>query len=268
MSGLAEAYQDGDIFTYGKNGVESDAKKGYFGVFDGEPDHKGWDKCTVEYAMNNDTRIKSYIRGQILRFSDSIVDDTEEIYQDLLMDLYKAEDYRLILDGPSASSLQSYVYKRLSYIISTFKSNMCNLRNTRKNSTVKDEDGEYIDIFDVIPDSRDDFEQVLYSDVESFLRPLETRRYEFGFDLFQIIYVGVVGNRMQMDVEQVYQVLALLNSTKADNIQDCYLKIMDDDEIASVVLAINKCKDISKLSEHVYGVEQIHNLLTALCNQD
>lgn len=248
-------------FTYEKNGVSSSSEIEYHGVFDGEPDKCGWDKSTVEYAIGHSKSLKTFIRNQIMRYSDSVYEDADEIFQELMLDLYKAEDFKIFDEGKLSSTVGNYVYKRTEYLVSTFKDKMCNVRRKRRNNVVKDDDGEYVEIFEFIPDDKDDYEQVLYDDVKSFLSPLEPRRFEFGFDLFQVLYISIAANKMRLSSDKVFNLLALLNSKDVSTIKEWYAALLGDEDIESVVLALNKCRDITPLEKYVFGVNQIKTML-------
>lgn len=264
---MSEGVCSSGTFTYRKNKVVSDMNIGYCGVFDGEVDKCSWDKQTIDWAIANEKKIKNFVRGQICRYSDSSYEDAEEIFQSLMLDLYKAEDF--LVGGEQeglASTVQNYVFKRAEYLVRTFKEKMCDVRRSRKDSQVKDEDGEFIEIFDLIASENNDYEGVIYSDVESFLIPLEPRRYEFGFDLFQMLYISVLGNRYNLNNEGCFKVLALLNDMDMTSVKEAYLKLRDDEEIMSVVLAVNNCRDIKPLEQRVYAVEQIQNILAKIAS--
>lgn len=256
-------------FTYknGRSSSDSSCRVEYFGVFDGEPDVSGWNKSTVDYAIKYSEKLKNFISSRIIKYSDSVIDDTDELYQEVLLELYKAEDFRAFdLDENSklSSTIANYVYKRTEYVISTFRDKMCNIRRKRCSNVVRDEDGESIEIFEFIPDGKDDYEYLLYDDVESFLKPLEPRRFEFGFDLFQVLYISIAANKMKINSDKVFKLLALLNSKEVYIIKQWYLELLGDEDIESVVLALNKCKDITPLEKYVFGINQLKTMLKNL----
>ena len=246
-------------FTYRKNEVTSDVRATFSGIFDEEEDNKlGWDKMTVKYANEHRKDLLRTIKHKIYSFSDSLIDDAEDVFGDLMIDLYKAEDYNMFVEGNITTGVGSYVAVRLGYIVQTFIKEAYDIRKNRKDVVVKDEDGETIEIFDTIPSYEDGYDRVLYAcDVENFLKPLEFRRYEFGIDLFQALYVRISGNILHMPDSLCHEVLSSLSGKSVAVIRDTLGRMMDDEDIISAVHAIDGAGTVDGIKPHVYGVEQV-----------
>ena len=260
MASMSGTEMDG-TFTYRKNNAESDISVSYTGLFDGEEEKTGWDKCTIAFVINQESRIKNHIKRYIVRFSDSLDDDAEELYQELTIDLYNAADYDSLGEGNITTGVQNYVYKRLSYIIKTFIKNMYGKRKNQKPNVIQDEDGEFIEIFDSIASKNDDYEDILYMNPDSFLKTLEPRRYEFGFDLFQILYIHMIGVNSHLKDTACWNIVAFLNSRDIKDVKDTYMKLVEDEDIVSAIHAINRCGTLEYLENYVYGIEQIKKVI-------
>lgn len=258
-SGLV--HTTGGTFTYRKGNVVTDIEMGYHGIFDGEPDKRGWDKCSIDYAMENEKKLVSYIRKMICKYSNSVMADSDDIYQDLLYDLYNAEDFKILEGAKMTSSVGNYVYKRLGFIIDTYRENVCRHKRMYKDNVVKDEDGELVDIFDSIASDVDDYEDLMYENVESFLEPLEIKRNFFGFDIFLAMYVSMLCTNFGIDMNKCLKIVSLLCHKDLCDIRDGYCKLMEDEDATNAVHALIKSKSLTALEKHVYGKEQIQNII-------
>lgn len=248
-------------FTYRKNSTVSDISVNYTGLFEGEEDKTGWEKQTIHYALGQEERLKSHIKKCIVGFSDSLEDDAAEIFQDLMIDLYGASDYDALGEGNIKTGVANYVLKRLGYIIKTYIKNMYTVRKNRVRNTIEDEDGDIVEIFDNISSGEDCYEDILYGNPDSFLRPLEGRRYEFGFDLFQVMYIHMVALEQHLNEQICWSLVSMLNNVDIKDVKDGYIKIMGDEDVVAVVHAINKSQSLESLERYVHGVEQIKRVI-------
>lgn len=248
-------------FTYRKGNVVTDIEMGYHGIFDGEPDKRGWDKCSLEYAMKNEGRLKNHIRRMISKYSNCVIEDSNDIYQDLVCDLYGADDFKIIDGVRMTTSVGNYVYKRLGFLIDTYREATCKDKTRRKDNVIRDEDGELVDIFDSIPSGTDEYDGVLYENVDSFLEPLEIKRNLYGFDIFMAMYVSMICTNNGIGREKCIKIVSLLANKDVCDIKEGYEKLLEDEEATSAVQAIAKSKTLSGLEEYVYGKEQIRNII-------
>ena len=213
-------------------------------------DVTGWDKSTIDYVSTHRSKIYSKIRGiaKNIRRNNIQTSDIEDIYEELLVYLYKSDDYNITKAMERSStntivSLEGYLNVCIKYCVVRYCTDMYNEEKSRVAETVFDDEGKTLSLFDTIPDTRSyDHENVIY-DLEALCRSCETLRYKYGPDLYLVWYVRLL--TLKSDNDSLYKdILSVLGISKRE-LSNIEKYAADDDLLVSLAKAID-----------VIGIEQ------------
>lgn len=205
----------------------------------------GWNKETVEYAIQNKGRIMSTMRGIAMKNHSRGIQkaDVEDMFSDLIMYLYDHDDYNLdkAIDRSSNGTIvgiEGYVFSCAKFCTSRF----CKDLNYRANNivgetTMSDSDTE-LSIFNSIADTKAEIniDSIIY-DLSTLCKGCEPMRYKFGPDIYLVWFVRLltagpnqdsifrgtlevlgISNRELAQLEQYNENTIMLSLAKAVNI--------------------------------------------------
>ena len=160
----------------------------------------GWDKETINFVMGNESRVKSQIRGiaKVLRRKMLQSADVDDIYTDLLMYLYKCDDYNLTKAIERSSSdrivsIEGYLNTFIKCCVQRKCTEMYNREKGIIYDTQQDPDDDRPGIMESIPDggSDDHFNSVVF-DLRGLCKSCESIRYKNGPDIYQIWFIRLL----------------------------------------------------------------------------
>ncbi|MEM4385952.1 MAG: hypothetical protein QXD03_05335 [Candidatus Anstonellales archaeon] len=162
------------------------------GLFDYN-DSGSWDKSTIEYVLSNENKVKEVIRSIALKRACKIhAEEIEDVYGELLLYLYKCDDYdinKAISNNGKVISLQNYVSSCAKYCLLRYLS----LKESVVDSNITNEDGESISLLDLVSDgwSEDDIQRDKLS-ISDVLDMYKSYRYYNGIDLYSVLYIKLL----------------------------------------------------------------------------
>lgn len=189
-----------------------------------ESDKIGWQKETVNFAMNNKSLICRFIRRNCKgRLQKSDVDD---IYSELMLYLSSAQDYDInkaySIDENGKESrvpIEGYISSCVKNCVRRFFSDHAKA-NKDVVSEVVVNDGKEMSLYDTVIDTSvaEDIED-LFLDIADTCQSCECIRYAYGVDIFTVAYISLLANLN--GVQKVPILLNLLGMSKRelDNIR-------------------------------------------------
>lgn len=241
----------------------------YSPLIEEEQSVSGWSKSTIDYINQNRSKVIKTVKGIAKSISKQTlqVADIEDIYSEILMYLYKCDDYNLskaIERSSSGSivSLEGYVnscikYCVIRYITTAYKVDKETVRE------YTDKDGKELSIFDTISDAKaSDFENLMF-DLDQQCKISEHIRYKYGPDIYLIWYVRLL--TMSNGTEEAYKdILNVLGVSKKEllNIEK---SAYQDDIMKNFAKSISNSgidKSINILEEYVYSANKIKEVVT------
>lgn len=234
-------------------------------------DTKGWVKETVNYCIKHKRDVERQIRGLAKGFRKQQLQtaDIEDIFSELMVYLYKCDDYNIekAIERSSTGnivSLEGYVNTCIKYAVIRY----CNSMNTDDKNLVPeeiyDENGKEVSIFNTIPDESANIDDGLDDyDLETLCRCYEPLRYRYGQDIYQIMYIRILTTFDRSG--KVYDnTLSLLGISKRD------LRGFDKDSEDSAIRVLAKAITLVSLEEatsilerYVYSAHSIREAILA-----
>lgn len=228
----------------------------------------GWCKSTIDYIEANRNRVVRTIKGIAKNISKQNLQsaDVEDIYSEILMYLYKCDDYNIekAIDRSSSGtivSLEGYVnscvkYCVIRYITTAYKVDKETVRE------YTDRDGKELSIFDTISDSKvADFERLIYS-MDQQCKMSEHIRYKYGPDIYMIWYVRLL--TMSNGQEETYKdILDVLGISKKE-LLSIERNAYQDDIMKNFAKSISNSgidESISILEKYVYSAQKIKEVV-------
>ena len=181
-----------------------------------EESTEGWDKETIEYIQNNRQKVMRAIYGIARSMGRRRLQttDIEDIYSQLLLYMYKTEDYDVLKatsgcgDG-RVLSLEGYINSCIKYCI--LRHIQEEGKEIRRRARNKVEDGRELELLDTVPDEEANelFDEILI-DLKEYCDMCEHSRYKYGPDIFLVWYVRLLtlGKREGL-YEKVLEVLGI-----------------------------------------------------------
>lgn len=155
---------------------------------------EGWDKDTIEFIIQNESKIRSFIQGRLKEYRKSNCKDVvDDIYSDLINNAFKYSDYDVsrAQKGDKIVGLEGYVNSLIKNSVKRW--NSVRGRDSKfSNSTLhKGTDDEDLSLFDIVEavESRDSFNFVNLEDFRATLEHLSHNRYILGIDIIELSYV-------------------------------------------------------------------------------
>lgn len=220
---------------------------------------KGWDKLTVDYVINNKDKVLKRIKALCSKYTNLCHMDIEDIYQNLLEYLYKAEDYNKIISDGIVVPLEGYLNNSIKNAIKRYVTKRAS--QVTYSDVVLNEDKE-LSIYNYIPDDSAELEieeKTMYN-LEDLCSYYEHQRYRYGFDVFMLFYVRLLTLRYNID-DLFDEIAKICIGNKKDLGNIDYNK---DEMFLSIAKAITLCgidKAISVLEKYVYGKDKIKDLI-------
>lgn len=225
----------------------------------------GWGKQTVQYAIENRSKVIKSLKSSIrLVYKSSLQEtDVEDIYSELIEYLSKTRDYDIEIatncskenEGSSIIPLDAYVNKCGQYVVKRYISTAyARTKEIVKEPTIESE-GKEVRILDIVPDPNTDtqFDNLCY-DINTAMKVLEHKRYSFGSDIYLIMFIKLLGIKFKQN-EKIRQVLSILGVSRKDLAEAERLAKKDSDFRYAInamsLLDIDKVLDIMK--GYVYG---------------
>lgn len=218
-------------------------------------DVSGWNKTTVDYVSSHRSKIYSKIRGiaKNLRRHNLQLSDVEDIYEEVLMYLYKSDDYNIskAMERSSTNnivSLEGYLNVCIKYCVVRYITEMYNEEKSRVPDTIYDDEGKSLSLFDTIPDTKTMDHNNLIYDLEALCKSCEILRYKYGPDIYLVWYVRLLTLRSEND--RLYKdILSVLGISKRE-LANIEKYSADDDMLVSLAKAVD-----------VVGVEEAINII-------
>jgi len=266
MHNLAYDNNDSVINTYENNGLT--IRSNFYDLKEVES-CKGWDKETITHVLKYRARIKGIIQYSMRRNGIQAV-EVDDIYQDLLNDLYEVDDYDILMENRSRSVFH-YISKRLEFIMHRVTTSYYKNKKLMSRNTLENEDGDETSIFDLLEaenrDEENTIQQIEYEDIEAYIDDIECRRYYFGFDIYQFFYV-FISLKDKVETSELWGAISVVCCVDIKDISSGRDEIYRNVDFRSFVLVLtmaDKDKVLSILGKYVYGKKQIDKLIAFEC---
>ena len=234
---------------------------------------EGWDKSTIDYIHNHEQKVKGTIVNVAKSLGKRFV-DVEDIYNEILIYLYKTEDYNFSKAMESSSDgtiipLEGYVNSCVRYCTLRFLTTQHKYeKNVRSEWTLND-GNELLSIFDKTSDQRVKLD---FSEVEYCMRTqceiCEHLRYKYGIDIFLLLYIRLL--TLKQGADGVYKEVLNALGISTEQLKDMRISsskdgVMTDFTRAISIVGIDRSIDI--LGEFVYAAKHIRRVVEELCSE-
>lgn len=248
--------------------MESLSKLVYSPLKEDESNTKGWNKDTVNFAINHKSTVMRYIftaaktYGKLLSRTES-----DEIYQRLLLYLYEASDYdinKAVQSSGYVVSLTNYVGACIKYCVVRELTQGYEHNSKYVDSVIKMDDGNEGSILESIEDDKTSIKDIM--NIEEFYnicRTYEYYRYFQDVDIFQLWVIKLLCIKYKRDEDFYNTILSLFVNRKGfmDDIQEDqkYCEIMHT--IASAIAVLGDEKALEVLKQFTYGYDIIEKAI-------
>lgn len=226
---------------------------------------ESWNKYTVEYLIENKSKVKVNIRKayKSIRKLSPTQEDVEDIYGEVLLYAYKAEDFDDMFVGRNNKivHIEGYINNFIDVCCKRdIKNNNDSGLGKKEYMVNKDKDGVEHDIYEKCDDYTSELEiEDIKDDINSVCKLLECKRYIFGEDIFLISYIKV----MTLDnIDKFYSILNVMG------ISENKLRDILNEETLKVLLS-NIPNDLTKavevLGKYVYGKDIVDVAIQVAC---
>ena len=229
----------------------------------------GWGKQTIDYINDNRNKVIKTIRGVAKSISKQPLQtpDVEDIYSEILLYLYKSDDYNLskaIERSSSGSivSLEGYINSCIKFCVIRYLTTAYKIDKDVMRESI-DSDGKELSIFDTISDeqSTSEFDKIFF-DLEQQCKSCEHIRYKYGPDIYLLWYVRIL--TMSEGLNEVFKdILSILGVTKKELV-GIEKKSADDEVMANFAKAISNWgvdKSIEVLERYVYSAPRVREVI-------
>lgn len=226
-----------------------------------------WHKSTIEYVINNKSKVIAAIRSCAKR-SKLYTFDVEDIYQDLIEYLYKCDDYDVqkAVDNIKGTvvSLEGYVNSCIKNCVKRYLTSIYRQEKDIVRDVITDDEGKEKAILDMIEDTRatEVFNNIGY-DIDTYLEGMEYLRYKFGIDIFMLLYLRLL--TIEDDVKYK-KVLTILGISKKQLVE-VFDKLKKNTYTREAIKALSLVpleEAIDKLGKKVYGAKMIKEKVRCL----
>lgn len=257
----------------------------YNPLMEDESNKKGWDKQTIEYVLNNKSRIKSTISSYAKSMNKILsATDIEDCYSDVLINFYESNDYDINIateragekernkeskgkeqKGVGIISLEAYVYKITKFVVMRYVTDRLKIDSKEmSNIHYNKEEREEFNLLDTIPDTSDTetkYERLQY-DLDTICKQYESYRYKYIIDIFQLWFIKLL--LLKYNKEDYYKdILETIGTKKADlNYMKNEIKhseVMFD--IAKAVSIAGVERAIEILKQYTYAADRLEKLV-------
>ncbi len=229
-----------------------------------------WEKQTVKYLIDNKNKVMRLLNHTAKKINHFTFADAEDTYVEALLYFREAPDYDISIaisrarDGKTLT-LENYVNACIKCVLNRQISKIFK-RNNELTNVIFDNEGKEESIFSILLDvnSTEPIENI-GTDIKIDLDSIEYKRYIFGVDLFQLLYIRL----LSIDIaETKYRsILEALGITK-QVLKDLEVHLLADEDIMQVIKAISVNKNekviISALEKKVYGAKTIKETIERL----
>ncbi len=233
-----------------------------------------WLKETLQYAMNHKSRVMKTIRSCSKNKMMLSSHDVDDIYAELIEYLHKSEDYSIQKAMEASSSntvptLENYVNTCTKNCVKRFLSKKGRIEKFTVKSITIDEDGKERDLIDTVPDqaSSEQYE-IACTNIGDILKSLEHKRYFYGADMFQLIYVRLL--TMGAEDYKYREILDVLGVSKKD-LMELDRKMSKDVDVLDLMKAIVKCGEQSAvpfIEKMVYNSAGLKNTIFTILDSE
>lgn len=234
-----------------------------------------WEKSTIQYVLNNKSKVMSSIRSSVKNIYRSTLGtmDVEDIYTEVLYYLYKCDDYNkdkaigfsTINGKQTIISLEGYVGTCIKYCVKRYISSMYEREKEIVRDGSKDEEGKETKVLDIVPDktSESSYEDICY-DMDSSLKVLESKRYRYGADIFLVLFIRLITlGKAHINYRQV---LGILDINKKE-LTELEKKMGYDEDVLNLIKAISMKEPevaIEQIRPYIYSSNIIDRAVAAL----
>lgn len=201
----------------------------------------------IKLALANESVLKGFIHKNIIDKNDA-----DDIFQDALIMLSRRNEEKM------DEIKLSYVYGCIGFIIKRYR----HKKKTESNYVkyLINEESLYGDNEEVYEDGELMVSQInlQYEDLDSILSELESSRYAYGYDIFELVYLKY----LIKDREQFETLLKILGDGKKDMMK-VYANMIKSPEVTAMLHALESVENAEELLEkYVYGSKDIKRLLS------
>ncbi len=229
-----------------------------------------WEKDTLQYAINNKSRVVRVIRNAAKGMTNLNSMDIEDIYSDVLEYLYKSDDYDVqkaieYSNSGNMVTLEGYVNSSIKYCVKRYITSTYRREKEIVRDVIVDDEGKEKEILDMVADEESTriFNDIGY-EVGLHIKSIEHKRYKFGVDIFLVLYVRLL--TMEEGEDKYRKILEVLGVSKKD-LNELEKKIITDSDIRGAIKAIS-LSDIeeatSVLEKEVYGAKKIKEVIASI----
>jgi len=222
---------------------------------------EGWDKRTIEIAKDKEL-MKKYTKQVSSGLTQEEVD---EVYSDLILELYKSEDYNICKaaseDLSNILSIDNFIKSKIKKCVQ--KVTVSKQRVVKYKAHVrKDEDGEE-DVIGNIPDTNLSYSvEDIFFDLEDNCKLCEHSRYSSGADMFLITYISLRLGGNRDCINKVFSVLGIQKNSLVNLERSS--KCCRYQELISAVVRENREKAIETIGKYVYGLEDVSRVIDSI----
>lgn len=206
----------------------------------------GWNKSSVDYAISHKGEIERYLK----RFRHIDRYDIDDIYMDLLEYLHRTEDYSLLGDIQTLT-LDSFVKACASHCAKRYISKKYTEASKVVSLSSKVEDNS--SIIDRVADKTAEVcYELIGVDIDTALKALEYKRYQYGYDLYLLIYLRY----LTLGKDSLYAMVCNILLGDINNLGD----FRCDPDILTAIKLLSEMETeevLEHLSNFIYGYEEI-----------
>lgn len=243
----------------------------YSPLLEEDPSVAGWDKSTIEYIQNNKEDVIKEIRrvGKRMYKNNLQPDDINDIYSEILLYLYKCDDYSInkaISRSSSGNivSLEGYTNTCIKFCVIRYLTNAYKIDKEIVRDSI-DKDGKELSAFDIIPDrkSTELFDTILF-DLKQHCKASEHMRYKYGPDIYMIWYVRLL--TMVNGNNDTYKDILILLGVSKKELSKLEKSSAEDEIMIHFAKSISNSGlevAISIIEEYVYSAARIKDVVLA-----
>ena len=236
-----------------------------------EDEASGWHKETVNYVLNNKTKVEKLIRGIAAGFRKKNLQkaDVDDIYEDIVLYLYNSSDYDInkAIDRSSTGSmvsLEGYLNICIKFCVLRSCKTISSHEKETMNILIKDDNDKELDIFNTIADEKVEIDHDYLSyDLETLCQSCEPLRYKFGADLYLVFYIKLLLAETGCSSKYSFaDILEALDITKSD--LSNFDRFSDDSVVVLMAKLLNITpvqESIKVLSRYIYSRDLINRAL-------
>lgn len=258
----------------------------YSPLLEDETNIKGWNKQTVEFVLDNKSKIKSTISSYAKSMNKILSQaDIEDCFTEVLLYFHDCSDYDLSIasekffkkEGMKAEEkaetkeetgiipLEGYIYKFVKFIIMRHVTTQLKIETKEVSSIIHNKDeAEELNILDFIADKTEPgygYEKLHY-DLDTICKQYEYQRYKYLLDIFQLWFIRLL--LIKHNKENSYK--EILNTLGINKNQIHYMKkqIKHSEAMIDIAKAISVSgvdRAIEILRQYTYSAERLERLI-------